>query len=97
MADIRHSVLLILLLGATLAGCTGGRSPATDALPDSRQGTIQAQLRWTDYGIVHVKADDYRGLGYGYAYAVAEENLCRIADVYVTVSGERSKYFGWDL
>lgn len=55
-----------------------------------------AQLRWTDYGIVHVKAQDYRSLGYGYAYALAQDNLCLIADSYVTVSAERSKYFGPD-
>ena len=35
-------------------------------------------------------------MGFGYAYAFAEDNLCTIADSYVTVSAERSRYFGPD-
>ncbi|MQA75375.1 MAG: hypothetical protein GEU88_13700 [Solirubrobacterales bacterium] len=45
-------------------------------------------------GIPTIEADDYRGLGYGYAYAFAEDNLCTLADTYVTVSAQRSRYFG---
>ena len=28
-------------------------------------------LRWTSYGIPHVKANDWGSLGYGFAYATA--------------------------
>lgn len=84
-----------LVLIACLSACqSGGRHSTTTPAPSG--DTLSAELRRTDYGIVHVKANDYASLGYGYAYAFAEDNLCLIADSYVTVNGERSKYFGPD-
>jgi len=50
----------------------------------------------TTFGIPHVKAKDYPSLGYGYATALAEDTICTIAESYVTVNGERSRYFGPD-
>ena len=67
-------------------------APAVAAAQDGYDATI----RRTDHGIPHISADDFGGLGYGYGYAFAEDNLCVIADQYVTVRGERSKYFGPD-
>jgi acyl-homoserine-lactone acylase len=55
-----------------------------------------ATIRRTDHGIPHIVADDYAGIGYGYGYALAEDNLCVIAEQYVTVRGERSRFFGPD-
>ncbi|HEV3002722.1 MAG TPA: penicillin acylase family protein [Solirubrobacteraceae bacterium] len=60
------------------------------------QGSYDATIRRTDHGIPHITARDYGGLGYGYGYALAEDNLCVVAEQYVTVRGERSKYFGPD-
>ncbi len=48
------------------------------------------------HGIPHIQAKNYTGLAYGYAQAFAEDNICVIADTYVTVRGERSKFFGPD-
>ncbi|MFC0844564.1 penicillin acylase family protein [Streptomyces noboritoensis] len=53
-----------------------------------------AQIRRTEYGIPHVLARDYGGLGYGYGYAFAQDNLCQLADQVVTLRGERSRYLG---
>ncbi len=53
-------------------------------------------IRTTEYGIPRIVADSYRGLGFGYGYALASENICSMADIYTTVRGERSKYFGPD-
>ncbi|HUO72620.1 MAG TPA: penicillin acylase family protein [Solirubrobacteraceae bacterium] len=47
-------------------------------------------------GIPHVLARDFRGLGYGDGYAFARDNLCTLADQFVTVEGQRSRYFGPD-
>ena len=55
-----------------------------------------AEIRRTEFGIPHIKAKDYGGLGYGLAYAYAQDNFCLLADRIVTVNGERSKYFGPD-
>lgn len=82
-----------LILIACLSACQSGGRESTRATPQAGE-TLSAELRRSDYGIVHVKANDYASLGYGYAYAFAEDNLCLMADSYVTVNGERSKYFG---
>src|SRR3546814_5711981 len=48
----------------------------------------------TSYGVPHITASDYTGLGYGQGYAEATDNLCVIAEYLVTLRGERSLYFG---
>ncbi len=53
-------------------------------------------IRTTEGGIPRIVADSYRGLGYGYGYALAKENICSMAQIYITNRGERSKYFGPD-
>src|SRR3954467_9196703 len=51
-------------------------------------------IRRTAHGIPHIAANDFPSLAYGYAQAFAPDNICVIADSYVTVRGERSRYFG---
>jgi acyl-homoserine-lactone acylase len=60
----------------------------------SAQTRYEAEVRRTAFGIAHVKANDYAGIGYGVGYAFAQDNVCMIADEFVTVRGERSRYFG---
>lgn len=55
-----------------------------------------ATIRTTEYGYPRIVADDWRGVGYGYGYALAKQNICSMAEIYTTVRGERSKYFGPD-
>jgi len=54
------------------------------------------EVRFTPYGVAHVKADDFQGAGYGYGWAFARDNLCLAVDHAVTLAGERSKYLGAD-
>jgi acyl-homoserine-lactone acylase len=54
------------------------------------------QIRRTEHGIPHIKAASWEGLGYGYGYAFAQDNLCEMAEDYVTVDGQRSRFFGPD-
>src|SRR5436305_12383004 len=55
-----------------------------------------ATIRRTAHGIPHIEAKNYRGLGYGYGYAFAQDDICPIAEDYVTVNAQRSRYFGPD-
>ena len=57
-------------------------------------GKLSAEIRRTAFGVPHVKADDYAGMGFGLGYAMAEDNVCEIIERYVTVAGERAKFFG---
>ena len=77
---MRLAVALLLLLVA---------APVAAAAPN-------VEIRRTSHGIPHIKARSYNGLGYGYGYAFAQDNLCEIAEVYVTVDAQRSRYFGPD-
>ena len=60
----------------------------------TRAAGYRATIRRTSHGIPHILASDYGGIGYGYGYAFAMDNICVIADSYVTVDAERSRYFG---
>ncbi|WP_050412627.1 penicillin acylase family protein [Massilia sp. NR 4-1] len=74
-----------------LAACGNDQGAATATRP-----RFKAELARTSYGIVHVQADNFGGLGYGLAYAYAQDNICMLADSLLTVRGERSRYFGPD-
>ncbi|CAN5907794.1 N-acyl homoserine lactone acylase QqaR [soil metagenome] len=54
----------------------------------------EAEIRRTSMGVPHIKANSWGDLGYGYAYAQAEDNLCTMADAFLTYRGERSRYLG---
>jgi acyl-homoserine-lactone acylase len=54
----------------------------------------RATIRYTEYGIPHILAEDFDGLGYGYGYAAAKDNICELADIYLTVGAQRSRYLG---
>ncbi len=53
-----------------------------------------AQINRTRYGVPHIRADSIQDLGFGVGYAFAEDNICTIADTYVTVRAQRSRFFG---
>lgn len=82
-------------------GLAAGTLPAAaEAAPADRtvraedKGGPAATIRYTEFGVPHIKADDYTGLGYGYGYAVAKDNICLLADTYLTVAAQRSQYRG---
>ena len=80
---------LSLLALAALAACGGSGDDDTAA-------RYSAEIRRTTMGVPHIKASDWGGLGYGYGYAQAQDNLCTMADSFLTYRGERSKFFGAD-
>ncbi|MBI4730092.1 MAG: penicillin acylase family protein [Acidobacteria bacterium] len=71
-------------------------APTVSGVAAGSEEPLNATIRRTAYGTPHILASDYAGLGYGYGYAFAEDNLCEMADDYVTVSARRSYYFGPD-
>jgi acyl-homoserine-lactone acylase len=77
-----------VLIGVVVA-LLGTAANSSDASP-------QAEIRWTRFGVPHIKAADYEGLGFGYGYAIAPHRLCLLADRILTLRGERSRWFGPD-
>ena len=51
---------------------------------------LEAKIARTKYGVPHITASSVQSMAAGYAYAFAEDNICTIANEYVTVAAERS-------
>ncbi|QEU89745.1 penicillin acylase family protein [Streptomyces kanamyceticus] len=88
------AVGVTLLTAVALLPAGAGAAPRDDARPSG--GGLHATVRYTQYGIPHILAEDYAGLGFGTGWAQAADQVCTLADGYVTVRGERSRYFGPD-
>lgn len=79
----------------------GACSDPADTPPTASTTTAQTDdyqyatdIRWTSYGIPHVRAEDWGSLGYGFAYATARDAICTIARDVLMVNGELSLNFG---
>ena len=90
---------VVLVLFCALSACKKpeeAEQMPTDAPDpyDVQVGPYEVDIRWTSFGIPHVLADDYGGIGYGMGYAHARDHVCTLADQIVKVRSERSLYFG---
>ena len=86
-----HAPLTALALATLALAAACGSDDDAPAEP-----TFKADIRRTAMGIPHVKADNWAGIGYGLAYAQAQDDLCTLADAFLTYRGERSRFFGAD-
>ncbi|MDO9409060.1 penicillin acylase family protein [Patulibacter sp.] len=78
---LRSAVLAVSAAAVSLAAA--GPASAYDA-----------SVTRTTGGIPHIKAGTLGDGGFGVGYAAAQDNICTLADVYLTTSGERSKFLG---
>nr|4YF9_A Chain A, Protein related to penicillin acylase [Acidovorax sp. MR-S7]4YF9_D Chain D, Protein related to penicillin acylase [Acidovorax sp. MR-S7]4YF9_G Chain G, Protein related to penicillin acylase [Acidovorax sp. MR-S7]4YF9_J Chain J, Protein related to penicillin acylase [Acidovorax sp. MR-S7]4YFA_A Chain A, Protein related to penicillin acylase [Acidovorax sp. MR-S7]4YFA_D Chain D, Protein related to penicillin acylase [Acidovorax sp. MR-S7]4YFA_G Chain G, Protein related to penicillin len=56
--------------------------------------TYSAEIRRTTMGVPHIKAGNWGSAGYGFGYVQAQDNLCTMADSFLTYRGERSRHLG---
>ncbi|HYQ64027.1 penicillin acylase family protein [Actinophytocola sp.] len=80
---------------AFLAAAAVSTMTVSEAPAETRHGT-GADIRYTEYGVPHITANDFTGLGYGFGFAAATDNVCQIAKVYLTVNAQRSRHLGAD-
>ncbi len=80
---LRHGIILGLVAPAASIGT------ATLAQP-----RYEATITRTTHHIPHITSESWQGVGYGVAYAYAQDNLCLLAEEFATVAGERSLHFG---
>src|SRR3954462_11421731 len=66
------------------------------AIAPASAHAYDATVKYTQYGVPHITGKTFGDLGYGYGYAFAKDNICTMADQYVTVRAQRSKFFGTD-
>ncbi|MET8685290.1 penicillin acylase family protein [Streptomyces sp. NPDC004732] len=88
------AVGITLLTALALLPSSGAGAAPQDARPSG--GGLHATIRYTEYGIPHILAEDYPNLGFGTGWAQAADQVCTLADGYLTVRGERSRHFGPD-
>ncbi|MCX4986268.1 penicillin acylase family protein [Streptomyces sp. NBC_00572] len=84
----------LAVVTATLPGAAVADSGGRSHHPLDRG--LSAVIRYTEYGIPHIVAKDYANLGFGTGWAQAADQVCTLADGFLTVNGERSRYFGPD-
>ncbi|MFD8636426.1 penicillin acylase family protein [Streptomyces sp. NPDC059533] len=88
----------VALAGAALLAAAAAAPPASAATGERMPsgGGLSAVIRYTENGIPHILAQDYAHLGFGTGWAQAADQVCVLADGFVTLAGERSRWFGPD-
>ena len=88
--------LLTVAVSLGLFGCSDSDNSFNDddVIPPSTN--YEADIQRTEFGIPHITAKDYKGLGYGVGYAFAEDNFCSLAREVVVASGQSMLYLGAD-
>lgn len=88
---MRQGLLAPLVVAAAVLVAPGGAAAATAVgRPRAHSVTITTDSN----GMVHVTAANFTDLGYGEAWAFAQDDFCTLANDFVTVEGDRSRYFG---
>ncbi len=57
-----RNIISAIIVISTLAACT-----LMPVAQRKSEATYITHIRWTSYGIPHVKADNWKSLGYGFA------------------------------
>lgn len=96
MKRLAVAAVALLTATATLPASAAERQARPDRQERPSAGGLSAVIRYTEYGIPHILARDHANLGFGTGWAQAADQVCVLADGFVTVRGERSRYFGPD-
>ena len=75
----------ILLIAIVTASCGSSMNGSAK---------YNVEITRTEFGVPHVKASDYGSLGYGEAYASAQDHVCNMALALISAKGEMSEYLG---
>lgn len=95
---LRSTLTIVVVLALAACG-SGSGSNAVDGSHNNggaQTHSYDTNIRTTSFGIPHIKAGDYGSLGYGIGYVQARDNLCVLAQDYLTINGRRAEFFGAD-
>ena len=67
---------------------------ARDATDEAAGVRYEATLVRTEYGIAHISAESWGSLGFGEAYAAAEDHVCNMALALLQARAESASAFG---
>lgn len=79
---------------AVAAGCLALASCSEAIGAGGAPAGFSVEIRRTAFGVPHIIAEDMGGIGYGYGYASAQDNICEIMDRYMTVRASRARHLG---
>lgn len=91
-------LLPALCVSLFLVACSDSkdRSITAPVVPVEPTQKYSAELRRTEYGIPHIKAEDWGSLGYGFGYAYAQDNFCVVMREIVFATGRSAELMGED-
>jgi acyl-homoserine-lactone acylase len=92
----RRAVVAAVVLVAAVGTLPAAAAQDRQKHDRPAHGGLSATIRYTEYGIPHILARNYADLGFGTGWAQAADQVCTLADGFVTVRGERSRFFGAD-
>ncbi|GGZ42804.1 penicillin acylase family protein [Streptomyces bluensis] len=93
---LRRLVVTAVALFTAAGSLPAAAAGATDRQENPSNGGLSAVIRYTEYGIPHILAENYADLGFGEGWAQAADEVCTLAEGFVTLRGERSRHFGAD-
>src|SRR5260370_25519261 len=85
---------VVRAMAALLPAASPAAARTTAGQHLSAHHLLVATIRRTTGGVPHILAHDWMSLGFGYGFAFAQDNICTMANDYVTVEAQRSRYFG---
>ena len=91
---VTWSIRAIGALGLTAVVLAGFSSSGDSSTVHRANPALKVTITRDSAGIPHITASNFTALGYGEALAFARDNFCTLAQDFVTVNGQRSKYFG---
>ncbi|POX48785.1 penicillin amidase [Streptomyces sp. Ru71] len=93
---LRRAAVAAAALLTAVSALPAAAADRTGRQDHPAHGGLSAVIRYTEYGIPHILARSYADLGFGTGWAQAADQVCTLADGFVTVRGERSRWFGAD-
>ncbi len=84
---IKFLASITLISTSLLTGCN-------NATPEPEPTQEHVSITYTSYGVPHISASSYRGMGYGVGYSQAAENLCTLAEQIIKLKSEQARNFG---
>ncbi|MGC1508659.1 penicillin acylase family protein [Ketobacter sp.] len=94
-ANALQRIGMISIFCALVSGCPEQEPTATLQAFDNDR-ILEANIRRTDFGVPHIRADNLESLSFGVGYAFAEDNACMLADIITLYNSRRSQYYGPD-
>ncbi|MFA7261659.1 MAG: penicillin acylase family protein [Caulobacter sp.] len=73
------------------ASILGGAIIAAFAMASAEAREPDVEVRYTALGVPHIEAATMEGAGYGYGWALSQDNLCVVVERSITIGGERSR------